>query len=228
MIININEYPFILIMNPLPLHSKINSKEINFDHYIEEFWLSFKQSMINFYTVTKMPTRPIVLWSNNLNILQKAQNYDMIEKTIRDYISLYAIDVLRHYANYYFCILHTNIKRWNIISTKYNFLNTHNFLNTPHYHNVVFMLIDIYYGITLKGTYMDDMIKEIFSMVEMYIINNDFMPLICYAIDNNKSSVIDKLNHYTDINSIIETKYNITLSPKTAGRKIISLIRNEK
>ena len=211
-------------MNPdLENNSKgINSLEINFDHHIEEFWLSFKKSMINFYTVTKMPTRPIVLWSNNLNILQKAQNYDMIEKTIRDYISLYAIDVLRHYANYYFCILHTNIKRWNVISTKYNFLNT------PHYHNVVFMLIDIYYGITLKGTYMDDMIKEIFSMVEMYIIDNDFIPLITYAIDNNKPSVIDKLNQYTKINNIIETKYNITLSPKTAGRKIISLIRNEK
>jgi hypothetical protein len=195
-----------------------------FDHHIEEFWINFKQSMINFYTITKMPPRPIVLWSNNLNVLQKAQNYDMIEKTIRDYISLYAIDVLRHYANYYFCILHTNIKRWNIISTKYNFLNG----DTHHYHNVVFMLIDIYYGITVKGTQMDDMIKEIFSMVEIYIINNDFMPLITYAIDYNKPSVIDKLNQYTKINNIIETKYNITLSPKTAGRKIISLIRNEK
>lgn len=196
---------------------------MNPDHHIEEFWLGFKQSMTNFYKATNMPTRPITLWSDNLNLLQKEQNYDIIEKKIRDYISLYAIDVLRCQVNYYFCILHTNIKRWNLISLKYNFLN-----NDGHYHNVVFMLIDIYYGITIKGTHMDDVIKELFSMVEMYIINNDFTSLITYAIDNNKPSVIDKLNNYNDINNIIETKYNITLSPKTGGRKIISIIRNEK
>ena len=208
--------------NALPFHSRNNPEGINPDHHIEEFWLGFKQSMINFYQANKMPTRPITMWSDNLNILQKEKNYDMIERKIRDYISLYAIDVLRYQANYYFCILHTNIKRWNVISTKYNFLD-----ENVHYHNVVFMLIDIYYGITIKGTHMDDMIKEIFSMVEMYIINNDFLPLITYAIDNNKPSVIDKLNHYTEINKIIETKYNVALSPKTGGRKIISLIKTK-
>ena len=210
------------IENALPFHSRVNSTGINPDHHIEEFWLGFKQSMINFYKASNMPTRPITMWSDNLNVLQKEQNYDMIERKIRDYISLYAIDVLRCQANYYFCILHTNIKRWNVISTKYNFLD-----ENVHYHNVVFMLIDIYYGITIKGTHMDDMIKELFSMVEMYIINNDFMPLITYAIDNNKPSVIDKLNHYSDITNVIKTKYNVELSPKTGGRKIITLIKTK-
>jgi hypothetical protein len=89
------------------------------------------------------------------------------------------------------------------------------------------MLIDIYHGITGKGTQMDDMIKEIFSMVEIYIINNDFMPLISYAINNKKPSVIDKLNYYTNVNSIIEEYYNITIPPKSGGKNIITLIYNK-
>jgi hypothetical protein len=75
---------------------------------------------------------------------------------------------------------------------------------------------------------MDDNIKDIFSMVELYIIDNDFMPLISYSIEHNKPSIIDKLNNYTNINNIIETKYNIPISPKAGGKKIISLIKNEK
>jgi hypothetical protein len=194
----------------------------NPDHHIEEYWLNFKNSMNNFYTATKMPSRPIQMWSDNLNALQKAKDYETIEIKIRDYISLYAIDVLRNQSNYYFCILHTNIKRWNVISNKYNFTTS------TKYHNVVFMLIDIYYGITNKGTLMDDNIKDIFSMVELYIIDNDFMPLISYSIEHNKPSVIDKLNNYTNINNIIEINYKIPISPKSAGKKIISLIKNEK
>lgn len=193
---------------------------MNPDHYIEEFWLNFKQSMMNFYTINQMPPRPIAMWSDYLNILQKKQKYDMIENKIREYISLYAIDVLRHQDNYNFCILRTNIKRWNVISNKYNFTSDSN-----TYHNVVFMLIDIYYNLTNKCTYINDMIKEIFSMVEIYIISNDFMQLISYSIKNNKPSIIDKINNYKNINHIIEANYNIVIPPKSKGKTIIYLIK---
>ena len=95
--------------------------ELNPDHHIEEFWLNFKNSMNNFYNATKSISRPITLWSDNLNNLQKNKQYDIIEKCIRDYISLYAIDILRCHGNYYFNILYINIKRWNVISHKYKF-----------------------------------------------------------------------------------------------------------
>jgi hypothetical protein len=196
---------------------------INPDHHIEEFWLNFKNSMNNFYTATKSISRPIALWSDNLNNLQKNKQYDIIEKCIRDYISLYAIDILRCHANYYFNILYTNIKRWNVISQKYHFT-----LDDNSYHNVVFMLIDIYHSVTIKGSYIDDNIINIFSMVELYIINNDFTILITYAIEHNKPSIIDKLNKFDDINHIIETTYNIIVPSKSCGKKIISLIKNEK
>ena len=37
----------------------INMNILSNDHIIEEFWLNFKVSMNNFYTVSKIPSIPI-------------------------------------------------------------------------------------------------------------------------------------------------------------------------
>ena len=55
--------------------------------------------MINFYSETKI-NRPLNLWSNNLNELQKEKQYNKIEENIRDYISLYAIDLIKSMNKY--------------------------------------------------------------------------------------------------------------------------------
>jgi hypothetical protein len=44
---------------------------MNPDYHIEQFWLSFKQSMLNFYRDFKCSQRPIEYWSEYLNTLQK-------------------------------------------------------------------------------------------------------------------------------------------------------------
>ena len=89
------------------------------DFEIEEFWLGFKKSMINFYEDNNI--RPIQYWSNNLNNFQSKKMYNNIEDCIKKYISLYAIDVLKVSNSYNIGILHSNIKRWNRISKKYCF-----------------------------------------------------------------------------------------------------------
>ncbi len=73
----------------------------NEDYMIEEFWISFKKSMLNFYNEINILSRPIISWSNKLNELQKNKEYMLIESNIRDYMSLYAIDLLRHNAYYH-------------------------------------------------------------------------------------------------------------------------------
>ena len=87
------------------------------DYSIEEFWYGFKNSMYNFYTVTHIPPRNIARWSENLNMLKVAKNYDQIENNIRNYMSLYALDVMKYEKNsgHHGNILNTNIKRWNNI-----------------------------------------------------------------------------------------------------------------
>ena len=80
------------------------------DFEIEQFWLGLKDSMINFY-FDKIIKRPIFNWSNKLNLLQKEEKYNEIEMNIRNYISLYGIDLMRKNDSYHFGILKTNIKK---------------------------------------------------------------------------------------------------------------------
>ena len=191
----------------------------NKDYQIEIFWLNFKTSMINYYN-TKTIFRPIEFWSSELNILQTKKNYERIELKIRNYISLYAIDLLRNKEDYYFGILISNIKRWNKLSNKFTFDQT-----DSKYHNVIFLLIDIYQNLL----YLDlSEINKIFSQVELFIIYEDFSSLVDFAIKNNKVSILNKLNNYKDINTYIENKYNITLPKYISGEKILRIIEKLK
>ncbi len=203
---------------------------MNPDYHIEQFWLSFKQSMQNFYREFKCSPRPIEFWSNYLNELQKNivdNDYHNIEINIRDYMSLYAIDLLRNNSEYHIGILNTNIKRWNIISTRrFEFCES-------KYINTVFLLLDIY-DILIKCNQNHE-IEILYSMVEIYIIHQDFKIFIDYAIKYKKPSIIDKIfkfeedhnNNNTKTSSIIyiENKYNVELSPKISAKKIFNKIK---
>ncbi len=201
---------------------------MNPDHLIEEFWLLFKQSMNNFYNDNIYINRPIKYWSDNLNKLQINKDYQNIEINIRDYMSLYAIDLLRTNSNYNAGILITNIKRWNNIScNKFDICDV-------KYINIVFLLLDIYNILTNKCLNKIDKDAEIlFSTIELYIIHEDFKNFIDYAIEHNKPSIIDKINEYENKDNngknacilYLENKYNLNLSPKISARKILNQIK---
>jgi hypothetical protein len=186
------------------------------DFLIEDFWLSFKKSMVNFYE-NKSYKRPIQFWSSELNRLQNKQKYELIENNIRNYISLYAIDLMKYNNTYNTDILITNVKRWNKISKKYNFDKSDSM-----YHNIIFLLLDIYKILMFE---LDNKIKNLFSQVELFIIYQDFSTLIDYSIEKNKDSIIDKLNNFTKINNLIKEKYDIDIDQHTSGKKIIKLIK---
>ena len=196
---------------------------MNPDYMIEHFWLDFKASMINFYQVTKIPSRPINYWSNDLNILQSLKQYIKIKDNINNYISLYAFDVMRCQSFYYIGILMTNIKRWDIISEEFNNMN---------YYNIIHILVDIYHNL-LKNTNNSEETTEInnlFSIFEIYIINKDFTQLISYSVENNKPNIIDKLKQSNEVNitRYIKSLYRIDINNMITGKKIIQLIKNEK
>ena len=188
------------------------------DKEIEAFWLGFKTSMYNFYD-RKDICRPISVWSNNLNLLQQVQAYDEIQQNIREHISLYAIDVIRYndINNRHFKILLTNIKRWNKISDRYSFLTN----DTEKYYNIMYLIIDLYK--TLMDC-EDKNIKMMFSQVELLIINKDFSYFIKYSVENNKSSILDKLSKYIDIKKALKKLYDNEIPDNLSTKKIISLI----
>jgi len=159
------------------------------DFELEEFYLSFKQSMINFYKHHTF-TRPINDWSNRLNELQIKKDYYKIHKLIQKIISLYAIDLMRVCDTYNAGILDTNIKRFNRISDKLDGMEHINYDS-----NIVFVLFNIFK--TLIKSQRNEEIKELFNQIDLYLIYEDYTKLITYSIDNNKLSIIDKLFKYS-------------------------------
>ncbi len=221
------------------------------DFYIEQFWLDFKKSMNNFYFELNGSNkykinRPIEYWSNKLNQLQKNKEYNLIETNIRDYMSLYAIDLLRTFSLYHTGILITNIKRWNTISNHSKFeINNNSKLEPrleprlesglkPRFINIVFLLLDIFNNLTNKCMYYNDELAILFGMVELFIIHEDLSSIVDYAVKHNKPSIIDNINlfesqyHKNNTYKYIEDKYNIQLSPKMSAKKFINkLTKNE-
>lgn len=195
---------------------------MNPDYHIEQFWLGFKQSMENFYHNSSKFSRNIKKWSEYLNQLQSLQKYNEIEKNIRNYISLYAIDLMKTKDKYNAHILSTNIKRWNTISLHFGF-------NIDKgYYNKIFMLFDIYY----RNIYMSDnknFISELVSLyedVELFIIHDEFSSLIDLSIKYEKSGIIDKLAQLTNVVEYVNKKYNLQLSKGVSAVKIIWSLKN--
>ena len=162
---------------------------MNDDHEIEQFWLLFKQSMLNFYGIAenRILRRPIEKWSDALNDLQKEKKYSDIEEAIHNYISLYAMDLIRCCSHYHINILNTNIKRWNRVAENHKCLGLDK-EDFRTYFNCVFMLLDVCSMLLEQG---NDDVKELFSQYELYILNHDYTPLIKYAVDHNKVGMLD-------------------------------------
>lgn len=195
--------------------------ENNPDYHIELFWLNFKKSMINYYSIKNL-SRPIDYWSDELNKLQKLKKYNLIQNKIKNYISLFAIDLMRNLEHYHIRILFTNIKRWNKLSILNNFQS-----NLENYHNIIFLLLDIYKSM-LSSEFNTDS-KLIFNQIELLILWKDFSSIIEYSIKNKKLSIIDKINKFDPklVNNHIENIYNIKINNILSAKKIFKLINNQ-
>jgi len=193
---------------------------MNDDYEIEQFWLSFKRSMLNFYEISehRVLRRPIEKWSDKLNELQREKRYTDIEETIKHYISLYAMDLIRCCSHYHINILNTNIKRWNRVAAKHKCLQED---DKKTYFNCVFMLLDIC-GMLMEQDNID--VKELFSQYELSVLNHDYTPFIKYAVENNKAGMLDKLLKY-DYYGTLDV-LGITGSDKYCAKKLMPLLKN--
>ena len=191
------------------------------DHDIEQFWLSFKQSMNNFYSLKIMPARDIQAWSDNLNLLQSEQKYSRIEKQIYNYMTLYGLDLLRVGSRYHLGILITNIRRWDKIAAK------HKILQSEHQDNIITILLEIAANFIKSGIEFEGLFEDL----ELYMIHNDYNKLIDYAIKYNKTNILDRLikfNYYAVSESIMElTALDLSefLSAHISGKKLLEKIK---
>jgi hypothetical protein len=164
------------------------------DFYIEQFWLGFKQSILNY---SKNYKDTVKEWSDNLNKLQIEKKYSEIEDNIRNYITYYASILIKtSLGTYHEQLLLTNIKRWNTISETYNFIISNKY-------NKVLIMFMIYLDIKEKAL-KDSGYNRIFAETIENIINmddyNDFSFIINYSLENNKSKLLDLLNKIPNYN----------------------------
>lgn len=199
------------------------------DHDIEQFWLSFKHSMFNFYDrtgVRVMPARPISEWSDRLNRLQKVAKYEIIEQNIYNFMTLYGIDLLRVGDRYHLAILITNIKRWNKIAAKYPF---HDGTGESDC-NLIFILLEIVNNFIKCGLEFGNL----FSDIELYLIHEDYTNLLDFAIKHNKPVIIDKLMTFdslaviNSLNTYWHLGLDIANKYKISGKKVIELIHQTR
>ena len=111
------------------------------DYELEEYYINFKQSMLNFYQKHSF-SRPIEQWSERLNHLQKKQQYHKIQKLIVKIISLYAIDLMRTCDTYNAGILETNIKRFNRVCKEIDSMEGFSMELINYNDNIVFLLFE--------------------------------------------------------------------------------------
>jgi hypothetical protein len=190
------------------------------DQKIEEFWLGLKTSMLNFYNNCVIK-RPIDTWSNNLNVFQKHKNYSSIEKHIINYISLYALDLMRLHDEYHIRILVTNMRRWDKISLSLKIVDS----NSYEFSNIVLFMLDVYHSL-LK--YDSREYKTIFDEIELILIYNNFDMLLDYLIAKRHISIIDKLiKRDQQFYQILINKLgltNIHFAPIISTKKLFKLI----
>lgn len=196
------------------------------DYLIEEFWYSFKYSILNFYSILKKEHTEINIWSDNLNKLKSEKKYQQIENTIRNYMSEFANDLFKYSAPetlYYDHIFLTNINRWNKISKQFNFDNS------PEYSRILylFMIFIEIKEMIHKGKLQNDEIKIMSNLNEK---TNSFSELIKLAVNNSKIKILDllkKIPDYDLISNIKKLYPNISFDNSIKMSKLCVLLKTK-
>ena len=192
------------------------TRDLEPDHLIEKFWLNFKISMSNFYRLKPTYTRPIALWSNILNEYKKNKNYDKIQETIYQYITLYMLDIMRIGNNHFSNLLNSFLKRWQKLCDQVSFFNFDKDVDLNY------QIFRIYLKM-LETCPTETGI--LFKQPELYIYYRNFTPLIRFSVENDKPSIIDRVNNIANIDEILFKLYGYTGNTKMRGIKLIQRIK---
>ena len=157
-------------------------KELTYpDYHLEEFWLSFKNSIINYCKYIGKSLldfeKTIILYSDNLNKLQNEKKYDEIETNIYIFLIKYALLLIKTNLScmpFHDLILILNIKRWKKISKT---------ISNEEYNKII-IILTINLEIKKNNINVD--------IIKCYETNN-FDDIIKYCFEFNKSKIFNLL-----------------------------------
>ncbi len=187
------------LIKQFSLQQNVNLNPLDPDYHIEEFWYSFKHSIINFYISIRKPYEHIHNWSSLLNSLKKEKKYLEIEKNILEFMGIYALELMKNKNTlYYDEILITNIKRWNKLSIKFNFSTSINHTKIIH---LFFVIKEIKSDKNLIN-YLEGIINQIDKILE----TSDFDQFIKLGMENNKVKILDEIRKIPNYNFVSNLK----------------------
>lgn len=195
------------------------------DYQLEDFWYGFKNSMKNFYKSNNLKTQNIDLWSSTLNKYKKEKMYSLIEKSIKEYIVLYVIDVMKYDKIndcYHSNILMTNIKRWKTISTMFNFSDP------DKYKEII--LFEGFSSVKKKMYKNSESLLKLFKNIDT-LVYSDFENLIILSLEQGHIKMLDcicKIVGHEKIISTIEKIYTDILPNNLKNISFLKLHRKYK
>lgn len=194
------------------------------DYKFEDFWITFKSSIINFYYIfNKKKVDNVLKLSDELNELKKQENYYLIEYKIHEFITDYSTDIFNCIDNldkdnysYHVRIFFSNIKRWKHLRENRIF-----FKDPIKHENMYYLMIDIL-RLSIKHQKNNEIkIKEFFINAEKIINSYNFKIIVDYLLEMKIYSILDDIKPYYNYIEYISEKFNIDLDVNTSGRKII-------
>ena len=197
---------------------------------IENFWLSFKCGINNFYRNFNI-SKDVIDISQKLNELQKNKKYIEIELLIHNHICHLIIDLTdkidfiledRCVYLYHARIILSNIKRWEKLRQKKIFFRD------PIDNENMFFIISSCLKMTFKTIskeLYDDIIIDFFKSCNEIIKYNNFKKIIDFAIDIDNISIIDLIRKTFNVVDYVNEKYKLSLPKRMSGKKLIKFTK---
>ena len=197
---------------------------------IENFWLSFKCGINNFYRIFNIQ-KTVNNISQKLNDLQKNKKYLEIEFMIHNFICQMIVDlsdkikyIVRDKSTYLYHarIIITNIKRWEKLRQKKLFFRDP--IDNENMFFIIASCLKMSFKNISKEIY-DDIIIDFFKECNDIIKYNNYKKIIDYAIDTDNVSILNLLSKTFDIITYINDKYNLSLHKNISGKKLIKFTK---
>ena len=203
------------------------------DKDIEDFWLTFKCCIVNFYKICGKYI-DVETTSNILNTLQKTNQYHKIEFIIQQQINNIAQDLFKYITLinndnslylYHARIIITNIKRWEKLREKKMF-----FKKELANENYTYLMIAVFKSCMnslekRKNTYeIIDFFLDA-GYIIMYKKNNRILD---FSLKIELPHIIVILKEYIDVVKMVNNEYDLNLPDNISGIKIYKKINQRK
>lgn len=171
------------------------------DSEFEDFWFSLKANFLGFYK-TETEKDKINNWSNILNSLKCEKRYNDIQNQILYYIYIVANDIFKNENNYYGNIFESNIKRWEKIVKKVNFLSNDSFNEYLLKLDKLKLQVRVYLKLIKDNKY--------YLFKELYFENN-LKNILEYTLETEQIIIYELLEYYYNLDDYINNEFNVNI-----------------